>query len=476
MVVPMSPDPLVPLDSPRTMAVQETGPGRGVPGVWKKIGTYFLVAVVCIVIGGALAVFPGKLVFAFVAAVASVVLVVFRPYLGLILYTLALFLRPAEIWPVLGPLHLERIIGVLTLVAFATSSWFRDGRLAIDWSRQTRWLGAFWLATFLSMPTSYWPTRSVDMAVEVLKIIAFYVMIVSLVNTRARFKMFVWLYIGIVVYFGVTSLHDYYSGKLMFAQGIQRVVGETSSSGDPNSLGATMASTIPLVLFMFSRLGPVKKVILLSSFMVCTWTIALSGSRASLLGFLGGILVVWMMSPKRIRNALIMGAVLVAGFVSLPEQYKERYETIGSSELDESSMGRINAWKAGARMMTDRPFVGVGVGCFAVAYAANGGTWLQPHSLYIQVPAEVGMIGTVTFFGFLFLAVRTNRKSRRLFEGDKDNLFEATVLDGMLAGFFVLAICGVFGHSMLRPTWYLFAALGQASYRIFTQDMPPAKT
>lgn len=442
-------------------------------GRLRKAIAFLVVLALCGATGVAFAYFPEKLVLGALGALASLILVLLQPFAGLLLYAAALFLRPGELWPALSPLHLERVVGVLTIASIVLSSWLREGQVSVDWSRQTRWLGAFWIATFLSMPTSYWPTQSVDTAVELLKVISFYFMVISLVDSRRRLVLFLCVYIGIITYFALTGLRDYYGGSFKFAQGIERVVGETSSSGDPNALGATMASTIPIVLLLLIGLrGARKKVVLAAILGAFIWALALTGSRGSLLGFLGGLGYMWWGSSKRLRDGLLLCSLLVVGYLGLPQQYKERYESIGHSQLDASSEGRVNAWKAGLRMILDRPILGVGVGCFSVAHgtAYDPGDWLQPHSLYVQVPAEVGLVGTVTFFGFLFLAVRTNVKARRLVEWKGDGGIATYLLKGMGAGFVVLAICGVFGHSMLRPTWYLFAALGQVIYRIETTE------
>ncbi len=44
--------------------------------------------------------------------------------------------------------------------------------------------------------------------------------------------------------------------------------------------------------------------------------------------------------------------------------------------------------------------------------------------------------------------------------------FETAVLDGILGGFICLLVTGMFGHSLLRGTWYIFAAIGLAVYRV----------
>jgi O-antigen ligase len=157
----------------------------------------------------------------------------------------------------------------------------------------------------------------------------------------------------------------------------------------------------------------------------------------------------------------------------MPDQYKARYSTITRKELDGSSQGRIVAWKKGVRMMADRPLTGVGLDCFGTANALkyspkDDPSWLESHSLYVQVPAEIGILGAVFFFAFLYEILRVNARVRRRLELDGGSWeLEATTLRGLAAGVVVLLITGVFGHSFLRHTWYVYGALGVVITRLY---------
>ncbi len=155
------------------------------------------------------------------------------------------------------------------------------------------------------------------------------------------------------------------------------------------------------------------------------------------------------------------------GFSILPDQYKDRYQTVTEAELDASSQTRLTAWRHGMSMVLSRPLFGVGIGCFGIANAADFGLWLKSHSLYVQVPSETGLVGAAVFFCFLVAMLRLNRSTTAQLRKQKDAWkFERCVLDGIFAGLVTLLVAGVFGHSLLRPTWYIYAALGLAAYRV----------
>jgi O-antigen ligase len=67
---------------------------------------------------------------------------------------------------------------------------------------------------------------------------------------------------------------------------------------------------------------------------------------------------------------------------------------------------RFYWWVSGLRMLYDFPFFGVGLGNFASAYQAYKYGLVQntlyPHNFLIGLLAEIGIIGTVALFSFVF--------------------------------------------------------------------------
>jgi O-antigen ligase len=416
------------------------------------------------------------LVFGLLAGLTGVLVIMARPFWGLLLYTLVYLLRPAEIYPALAVLHLERVLGVVALAAMFFEMARKSGQVLVDRSRQTAWFLAFLGAVLLSIPFSYWTGWATTQFVDMLKVLAFYLMVVHLADTPKRIRVFTWTYLIMVTYIAVSSLRAYYSGQFAFAQGIDRAVGQTSAGGDPNNLGATLASAVPLfILLLRPERGFWRRLLLFLALAAAVWTVVLTGSRSSLLGVLSAFgFLIWI-SRRRVAWAAVALAVVVVGFVLLPEQYKHRYETIAeatSGDLDPSSRSRLRVWKAGLHMFLDHPIVGVGAGCFgtahALSYSPEGDrSWLQAHSLYIQVFAELGILGVVTFFGFVVHYLRlTGRAHALALARGPTWAFPAAVTQAVIGGTVVLLVSGIFGHNLFRSTWYIFAAMGLAVYRL----------
>ena len=448
------------------------------PGSGRRAGVIIAAILLSLLAGGALAGLPPFLVIGFVAAVLVVIAVLARPFWGLLLYTTIFLLRPAELYPVLVPLHLERVVGLVALASLFLSQHLRDRRLSIDRSPQTVLLLIFLVPVLLSVPFAYWPSQALAGLIEILKIVVFYVLVVHLVDSRKRLRVLVHMICILVAYIAATAYLGYVQGGAEFAQGIDRAVGETSAANNPNSLGTTLAATIPFfLLFVFHRPLGWHRTLFAAGAGLLFVTMAVTGSRASILGFLGGMVCLWWISRRRFLVGVVGFFLLAAGFLLLPEQYRTRYSTITQSERDASSQLRLATWKAGRQMIIDRPLTGVGISCFGTAHAIDYSpeskrSWLRAHSLYVQVPAEVGLIGALVFFAFLLEFLRTNRRTVRLLRrSGGDWNFERVLLNALFAGCMVLLISGVFGHSLLRRTWYLYAGLGLSVLRLYRQDL-----
>ena len=451
--------------APRPGTAADTALGR-------RIGFWVLLGLLGFGLGAALVKLQLLLVVGALIALLCVVIVLAKPYVGLLVYTILFVLRPGELWPLLGTLHLERIVGTLTLASLFLSQYLSERHLVIDRSRQTHLLLLFVCAVAMSVPFATWRMLAVDGLMEILRIVGYYIMVAHLVDTRARLRWFIGTFCLLITFVAVSSLYEYFAGGSFFAQGIDRAVALTSFGNNPNELGTTLASALPIFLLgAFHRPLRAGRWLLATIGLAMLVTIVFTGSRASILGLLAGLVWLWWRS----RNRLLVGAfglcLLLVAFTLMPQQYKTRYSTITHSELDGSSKSRVTAWVAGLNMLIDRPLFGVGIRCYGTAHATHyspAGTqdWLEAHSLYLQVLGELGLVGTFIFFSFIVEMLRLNRATAQRLRGSPDDwAFEITMLDALFAGIVVLLLSGVFGHSLLRRTWYVFAATGLAILR-----------
>jgi O-antigen ligase len=167
----------------------------------------------------------------------------------------------------------------------------------------------------------------------------------------------------------------------------------------------------------------------------------------------------WFSRHRFVYLGVIFVMAVVTWF-ALPEQYKGRYGSITDEHVDESAQGRLDAWMAGARMFADHPITGVGPHAFAAAYLDREGVWLYSHSLYVELLATMGVLGSAAWVWFLWQTLASLRRMSRAPTEETDHEKDAKVFARANYAVIVgLLIAGVFGHILFRDTWYVVAAL-----------------
>lgn len=311
--------------------------------------SYTLAAILTSVFAGlALVRFPSPIVIGAVLCALTIYVILTKPFVGLLLYTVTFMLRPGQLLPQLSALHVERIVGALALGGMYLEQHRNERRLLIDGTRQTRLLLLIAVMVLASVPFAYDRPQALGGFIDFLKLVAWYVLVVHLIDTSHRLRVYVTLFLGLICYIAFDSFRGYLTGNFQFTVGIERAVGQTDAGGDPNTLAATMSATIPILLLLtfykplrWLRLLPASGTLLLAV------TMSLTGSRSGLLGFSGGLLCLWSQIRHRLLVGMIGLAILALGIWALPEQYKARYSTIGQSQLDSSSVGRLMRGRRG---------------------------------------------------------------------------------------------------------------------------------
>jgi putative inorganic carbon (HCO3(-)) transporter len=443
-----------------------------------RIAVPLCLAILALVIGVSLA---GTPIVGYAALGASVlallvVILLHDPFWGLAAYMVTFYVRPGELVPALAPLHIERVVGLLAL---AVLIWHR--RTGERWEslnhRVTLMMAGFLGIMALSVVTAYWKTLAILETIEFAKILVAYLLIIGLVNSERRMRAFVWIYLVLIGWTAGSSLWGFFSGANRgFAMGIDRARGLALAWGHPNSLAMTLLAAVPFLYLLIpvERRRPARLVLILI-FALSLLTIMYTGSRAGMLGVLVAAVALWWRTGRRPAMFVGIAVALLCAALLMPYQYQMRMVSILDYQQDPSSLGRIDSWISGLHMFLDRPLLGVGPGNFGIAHGLAYSSpwrpsWLEAHSIYIQLPAELGLVGLVWFAGILFVVARVNRKTRQMLVAG-GNVWSwhyrlAVALDISLV---VLLFTGLFGHNLYRPTYYFIAGMSVALAYIVRQ-------
>jgi O-antigen ligase len=426
---------------------------------------WWLVLIFACIAAGAASLFVNPIfIIAELVLIANVFLIIKFPIWGLLSYLIIFLLRPGEMVPALSALRPELLTGLLVIITIIFHQRFKLGKVIFPRDRVTLFLLAFLIVMAISIFISYEKSNTVDSIMDFVKLLIFYYLIVSIIDTRKKLVAFIIVYLVLIAYIAFDAFQMYMEGGFVHTMGVDRMRGSTSAGGDPNSLANTLAATIPFVVasgFYFRNI--LAKVILFALAIGMAALITVTASRGGLVAFLG--VVIGGIAFSRHKLVLVVACImfLLIGWTLLPDQYKERYQTMTELDnIDETSSGRWSIWSNGVNMIINRPILGVGAGAFRWACASGDfgpPQWMQAHNLYIQLFASTGIIGFLVWFGFIFQfnkklwdlmrAVRYEEKYRWL------RFFAVSFVITTIA----LLISGMFAHSLYRYTWYMMAAL-----------------
>ena len=405
----------------------------------------------------------------------NVFLIARYPMYGLLAYLVIYLYRPGEIYPSLAPLRIELVLGVVVITSLIIHQKLKTGRVNLPRDQVTLWLTAFLGVMYLSVFTSYEQSATIEMCKEFLKILIFYFLIVSLVDTYKKFIAFMVVYIIMIGKIAIDAFNLYMQGAFVHAQGIDRLVGTTSAGGDPNAIAATMAITIPIVVATaFYARNYLLKAAMAALALGMTYLITITGSRGGMLAFMGTLLGGFLYVRQKFFTAVAVVVFLIGAWFILPDQYRERYETLVEVEdVNDTSSGRWEIWVAGVKMIAARPIFGIGAGAFRWAAGSpefGFGRFMQAHNLIIQLAASTGLIGLFVWFGFIYNFGKRVRYMVHVSQDEAKLRWANLYGKGFIASLIALFVAGMFGHNLYRYNWYIMAGLTIAMVKIVSQN------
>lgn len=411
----------------------------------------------------------------------NVLLIIKYPMWGLILYVTIFLLRPGEMFPVIAALRLELLLGVLVVVSLIIHQRIILGRINVPYDRISLSLVAILIAIGISFFTSFEKTETKDIAIVFIKLIVFYYLIISLVTTRKRFMAFIVTYLFCIGYMAIDAFGLYLSGSFVHTMNVDRLTGSTSAGGDPNSLGATLVVSIPLILAtaVYYR-NFIVKLTMTGLGLLMIVCMVITASRSALLAFFGLVAVGIHQSKHRTLSFMAVIAILIIGWLLLPQQYRDRYMRFSEvgDDMNDVSSGRLDIWLSGIKMIPSNPVTGVGAGAFA--WACGSGEFgpprfMQSHNLYIEIISSMGIVGVAAWLFFILtLFKKLKWLSHREYADESRwiSIFSRAFIVTLVA----LLISGVFGHNLYRYTWYMVGGLTLAMSNIWCDEYAHEET
>lgn len=181
-----------------------------------------------------------------------------------------------------------------------------------------------------------------------------------------------------------------------------------------NTLGFMLSLGLPVAWYLaiiagrqgegfHGRLAPALRLSNLAFIPAALFGITLTASRSSMAcGLLAVGYMAFSLGGARAGARILMfgGAVALAiyGVSFIPRDSVERLEDTTVELSDGDWNGRLPTWNEALRLVSEHPFLGVGVQAFQAGAVETGAA---PHNLVLSILAELGLIGFLIFSGIL---------------------------------------------------------------------------
>lgn len=319
----------------------------------------------------------------------------------LMLYTAAIFIRPQE-WSENG--FDFPVIRVFIIIAFIAYLLAQKPKF---WGVQGWCLLGLVLVIILSGLTNGWITGGFISANDfIISSVIPYLLYSSLISGTKKLK----IVFAIFLFATLFMIHHGYS-QISSPEGIGWS-GHALSQGtritylgffnDPNDLGMFFVMNIPIVFYFYkqSKSFVIKSVMLIILALIL-WGIYKTNSRGTLLG---GLALVGLYFVFRYGKAKALAVFVIC--IPLVFVVMSKFRAIDTEE--QSADQRIEAWYTAVVLFKSKPLFGVMKGNFTEHH------FLTAHNSYALIMAELGAVGYVLWFVFIFytlfklLAIKTD--------------------------------------------------------------------
>jgi O-antigen ligase len=213
----------------------------------------------------------------------------------------------------------------------------------------------------------------------------------------------------------------------------------------PNVMASSLATLLPLPLALSlalpveSRRTRFLRGALLATCALQLLILFLTKSRGGYLALGASLwLTLWLLGRRRWAIGLaLVAALLVAWLItSSPTETSTTLDVDQQAALDASTWAfRQQVWRAALQTIADYPFTGTGMGTFndvaALLYGLDAPDNPQAHNLFLQVGADLGILGLISFLAMQFLALWAALRAYHLYGKLTEPLLQAVAIGGL---------------------------------------------
>jgi O-antigen ligase len=366
---------------------------------------------------------------------------------ALALYVLIVVTRLHEAIPYLQPFYLGKIATVFLAIA----AWNHLDRAVLRQvlsSKTAKCIGIITLLAIFSVPGSYWPRASVDFLKDQwpLSLLLFVCVAAGFAVPRLGYQLLVCATAGATLAAGQLLV-----GAGLSVAGRAYVGGGSSSTYDPNDSATLFVMALPFALLISSRPGKFRWAGI-TAVPILLVALLKTGSRGGVIAL--GVLFLFMLitgDSRRRKQFLLLAGVFAIAFAIVPHNdLVERFNNVFGTGTDynlDSRDGRLEIWKRGIGLMLNNPLLGVGVATYEVADGVTAGSWHTAHNAYIQIGAELGVLGFAAFLAAVAYsgkALWRGSRPRASVPNGANRELERQIAVAVLGAFVAVCVCALF--------------------------------
>lgn len=391
-------------------------------------------------------------------------------YAGVYFFTFLLYLRPNELFPVLGTSPIVKTITIFVVIIYLFSKLSTSERTNL--SIEAKGMLAMALLALLFAPLAASPQDSIDTLQEpFIKVVIIFILLSNLIDTRERLLAILKMVVIWGGVFGLQAFDSYLKGE--FTVRGQRIGGSVGGMfGNPNDLATSLDMLLPFAIALFLiKKGP-SRLIYLACAVVMAIGVVVTFSRGGFLGLLAlGAVMLWKLGRSRRIATIFAGVFLVVILsVAMPGGFGSRIASVLNINSDQtgSAQERYALLQHTANLAMRHPIIGVGMGNIHI-YSIRE---LVAHNAYLEVAAELGFMGLIAYLTVIFAPLITLRRIERNTAKappgpDREKYYLSIAVQATIVAYLV---CSFF--SSIEYQWYVYyvAAYGVALRNIHAAE------
>ena len=424
-----------------------------------------------------------------------------KPELGAYILIFTVFTNLSDLFTEKGLPSINKPLVVIVLFSIFANYVLRTGKLNSSRGSSRAWgvLLIYFLTILFSSFVAVNQPKSFLAIVDLIKDIAVGICIYLTLDTKEKLKTGVRILLYAVTFVSVLGVIHTLNGSSLTFWGLARgsAFGQIGGSGglryggpiaESNVWGQVLVSILPIALYQFAKIRePRLKILSGMAALFIFLAMLFTESRGAFLA----LVVVMALTAFDLRikatTLISLASLGVVLLIIMPSKYTERIRTLdllfqssadGVSQ-DDAVEGRREKMLTGLAMFREHPFLGVGFANYSDnywSYAGNLGleaaarnvgsasSARQPHSLYVEIMAETGFFGILSFLVFIYIMLRDLYRSRAMNDSKKVKADPdwSLWITSIFMSILTFLVAGIFLHGIgFRFIWVL-SGLGLA--------------